>query len=104
MWRSAILESFQFVERAWPVVVQQARKSAIGEQAAAGLARRTVVSLVAGIADALDLGSAARSWFAIAAVDRHPRPKCGNFLGKRFARFGPQALGPSEQRRAGRLV
>src|SRR5260370_5731789 len=104
MWISSILESFQFVERARPVVVQQARKSAIGEQPATGLARRTVVSLVAGIADALDPGPAAWARFAIAAVDRHLMPKCGNLLGKSSGRLRPQAIGPFEQRRAGRLI
>ena len=101
---SSLLQGFEFVERARPVLVQQAGKRAIGEQAAAGLALRTIVSLVARVADALDLGPASRTRLAVAAVNRHPGTKCGYLFGKRAGRFGSQPIGPFEQRRTGRVV
>src|SRR5712692_6895045 len=101
---SSFPEGLKFVERARPVLVQQAGKSAVGEQASSGLASRTIIGLVAGIANTLDLGTAARARLAIAAVDRHAGPKRGYLLGKCAGRFGPQALGPFDQRRARRVV
>src|SRR5712692_1797214 len=101
---SSFPEGLEFVERARPVLVQQAGKSAVGEQASARLASRTIIGLVARVADALDFGATTRAWLAIAAVDRHAGPKRGDLLGKCTSRFGPQTLGPFEQRRARRVV
>src|SRR5712692_6468204 len=101
---SSFPEGLEFVERARPVLVQQAGKSAVGEQASSGLASRTIIGLVAGITYALDFGPTARAWLSIAAVDRHAGPKRGDLLGKCAGCFGPQALGPFDQRRARRVV
>src|SRR5208282_847289 len=95
----SLLEGFEFVKRTRPVLVQQAGKRAIGEQAAASLAGRTIVGLVAGIADALDLGPAARARLAIATVNCHAGTKRSNLLRKCAGGFGAQAIGPFEQRR-----
>src|ERR1700738_1585203 len=101
---SSLLERFEFVQRARPVLMQQAGKGAVGEQASAGLASRTIIGLVARIADALDFGATARARLAIAPVDRHAGPKRGYLLGKCAGCVGPQTLGPFDQRRARRIV
>src|SRR5260370_22961224 len=101
---SSLPEGLKFVERARPVLMQQAGNSAVGEQASAGLASRTIIGLVAGITYALDFGPTARAWLAIAAVDRHAGPKRGYPLRNVAGRFGPQKLGPFDQRRARRVV
>ena len=50
----AFPSALELFQRPRPVVVQQPRHGAVGQQAAVGLARRTVVGLVARVDDALD--------------------------------------------------
>ena len=81
--------------------MHQARKSAIGEQATAGLAWRAVVSLIVSIADALNVGATSRAWLMITAMHRHLGTKRGDALGKTIAGFGAQSVGPFDEDRAG---
>src|ERR1700724_2714443 len=107
MWHATYLslpERFQFLECARPVVVQQARERAVGEQAAAGLALRAIVSLVARIAYPLNLSPAARTRLPVAPMHGHLGPKRGHLLGKPAIRLGAKAVGPFDQSRAGRFV
>src|SRR5262249_15029552 len=61
---------------------------AVGEQLAAGLARRAIVGFVLGIDDALDRRSAVRAGLAEAAVHGHALPERGDLLRERRARLG----------------
>ena len=59
---------------------------------------RTIVGLIGSVANALDLGAAARAWPAIAAVHSHVFAKCRNFLGKFCTCFSPEILRPLDKR------
>src|SRR5512146_1370461 len=62
------LERLQFIERARPIRVQQAREAPVGEQHAASLAAGAIIGFVIGIANSLDGFAAARARFAVAPV------------------------------------
>ena len=97
-------ETLELVDGLRPVLPEQAREGAIGQQLAAGLAARAVVGLVVGVADALDGGAADRARLPVAAVHRHVRAKGGHLLGEVVAVVGAQPGDPVGKRRAGRLV
>src|SRR4029078_9594433 len=61
------------VKRARPVVLEQPRQRAIGQQAAAGLALRAVVALVVGVDNVLDQRTANRTRLLEAGVHPHLR-------------------------------
>ena len=82
-------------------MLQEARERAVGEHPAAGLAARTVVRFVGGVADALDRRAAVRAGLGVAPVHRHAVAKGGDLLGKVLARRGAQAPGPVRQGFAG---
>src|SRR5436190_23033429 len=65
------LQLLELVDRFGPILLEQARQRAVGEQAAVRLAARTVVRLVVGIADSLHLGLANGAWLAVLAVHGH---------------------------------
>src|SRR6185503_18624282 len=68
-WRDALgLALLQLLEAARPVLLEEARQAAIGEQPALGLTGRTVVRLVVGVHDALHPGAAHRARLAVLAV------------------------------------
>ena len=73
-------QRLQFLQGARPILLQEAGKGAVGQQAAAGLAGGAVVGLVAGVADALDFCAAARTRLIIAAMHCHLGPECGDVL------------------------
>jgi len=75
-------EGFEFFEGAWPVGSEQAREASVGEHLACGLAAGAVVGFVVGVADALDLLTAARAGVAVAAVRGHVFAECGDFFGE----------------------
>src|ERR1700690_2624009 len=102
--RPALLEVFQLLKRARPVLMHQPRERAVREQAPAGLTRRAVVGLVARIADALDLRTAAWARLMITAMHRHLRTERSDAFGKAVAGFGAQAIGPFDERRARSIV
>lgn len=54
-------EEIEFVEGARPVFTEEAGEGAIGEEFASGLAGGAIIGFVAGVADALDFGAAARA-------------------------------------------
>jgi hypothetical protein len=85
-----------------PVLAQQSRQGAIGEQLSSCLAIRTVVGFVGRATYALDLCLTARARLFVSSMHGHSRSKRRNFLGKIIARFPPQALCPLEQTGADR--
>src|SRR5256885_2495142 len=87
----------QLLGRSRPVLTQQSRQSPVGKQLSSRLTIRTVVGLVRGVADPLDLGAATRTGLFVSPVHRHPRTKCRNFLRKLVAGFLPQSFHPSAQ-------
>ena len=89
--------ALQLVERSRPIIFQQPRQRAVGEDAASGLAARAVVGLVVGVADPLYGGAADRARFAEPAVDGHARAERRDFLGKAVAGLGAESLDPFEE-------
>src|SRR6187200_2770712 len=67
-----------FVEVPWPVLLEQTREPAVGEEPPARLARRTVVALVVGICDATHRRATDRAGLAEPAVYRHLGPEGGD--------------------------
>src|SRR5687767_5847947 len=94
---------FDVIDRAWPILLQQPRERAVGEETAAGLTARAVVRLVVGVADALHGRAAHRTRLAEPAVHRHLRTERGDFFGETVADVGPQPVGPFAQHDARRI-
>ena len=61
---------------------EEAREGPIREQLPRSLADRTIVSLVGGVADALDLRIATRAWLPVATVNGHLWTKRCHLFGK----------------------
>src|SRR4029077_1086042 len=97
-------QSFQLLQGTGPVFAQQARQSAIGEQAAAGLAARAVVGLVGRVADALDFGATVGTGLSVAAVHGHAFAECGYFFGEITGGLGAQPIDPVRKRGLDRTV
>ena len=87
----------QLIQVPRPVVFQQARQRAVGEDPASGLASWTVVRLIVGVADSLHGRTAHGTGFPEPAVHRHPRTERGHLLGEAVARLGAQAIRPLEE-------
>ena len=96
----AAFQGFKLFEGAGPIGPQQARKAAIGEDFAAGLAGGAVVGFVVGVANALDGAAATRAGLAEAAVDRHFGAKGGDVFGEFCPGFGREPCNPKLQRRS----
>ena len=88
---SALLE---FVEMGGPIVLEQSRKRAIGEDLSASLATGAIVRLVVGIANPLHRRTAHRTGLPVLSVNGHLRSKRRHALGKAVVAFGAEALGP----------
>src|SRR5262249_15720335 len=95
--------ALQLVQRARPVLLEQARESAIGEQPVAGLAAWAIVGLVLGVHDTLHGRAAVRARLTEAAVDGHVGAKGRDALGKFSGRLAAYPRDPVGQRRARRL-
>src|SRR5688572_4117617 len=87
----------ELLERPGPVLVQQPRQRAVGEQPPAGLAAGTVVRLVLGVDDALHRRPAHRTRLAVAAVHGHARAERGDALRKILTGLLPQPLDPLDE-------
>src|SRR5439155_1090252 len=87
-----------------PVLLQQARERAVGEERPARLAAGTVVRLVPRVDDPLHGRAADRTRLPVAAVDGHGRTEGGDALRKPGPDFVPQALRPLTERRTDRVV
>src|SRR5437868_2512032 len=75
-----------------PVVLEQARQRAVGQQLAASLAARTIVGFILGVTDALNGCATYRAGLAIASMNRHACVKGGDFLGEGVRGFCTQLL------------
>jgi hypothetical protein len=67
----SFLQGFEFIERARPICAEEAREAAVCEDFSVGLAVGAVVSLVVGVADALDGLATGGAGLAEAAMDGH---------------------------------
>src|SRR6516162_8929787 len=94
---STAFQRLELVEGARPVLAQQARERAVGQELAAGLARRAVICFVGCVADPLDLGTAARAGLAVSPVNGHPLAKCCDFFGEPAAGLGAETIRPFRQ-------
>src|SRR5487761_172288 len=101
---SSPLARFHLVQGARPILMQKARERAVGEQAASGLAPRTIVSLVVRMPNPLNRGAASRTRQSIAAMHRHLGSKRGHLFRERTSGFRAQAIGPFDERGAGGVV
>src|SRR5436305_11157402 len=87
----------QFVDRLRPILFEQARQRAVGEELTVGLAARTIIGLVVGVADTLDGRAADRARFSEFSVDGHLVAERGD-LGREIAgRFRSQTIGPFDE-------
>src|SRR5581483_3182645 len=102
--RSGTAARLELVERARPVLMEQARERAIGEQPSRGLAGRTVVGFVVSVADPLNRRAADRTGRAIATMNRHRGSKGRHVFGESVAGLGAQPRDPFAECVAGRLV
>src|SRR5262249_36144807 len=87
------------VDGTGPVVVEQTRQRAVGEQLPTGLTARAVVGLVLGVHDPLHRRATGRTRLAIATVHRHPGPERGHTLGKVAARLRADTVDPFAKHR-----
>src|SRR2546423_7970439 len=72
----------QLVDRLGPILLQQSRQRAIGEQLSVRLTARTIIGLVVGVANALHRRTADGAWLTKLSVDRHLVAECGDFCGE----------------------
>src|SRR5271165_1816509 len=98
---SAAFEGFEFVQGAGPVFAEQAGEAAVGEDFSAGLATGAVVGLVVGVADALNLLSAAGAGLVKLAMHGEFGAEGGDAFGKGLVCFLAQAVHPDFEGGAG---
>src|SRR5689334_13523923 len=84
----------EFVERARPIVLQQARHRAVGKKASVGLAGRAVVALVLRIHDALNGRSTHRARQSVSSVNSHLGTKRGDLGWKLVRSLSSEPVGP----------
>ena len=77
----------KFLDGSRPILFQQHGKRAVGEQFSGGLAPRTIIGLVVGVANALDRGAADRTRLPVLAVDRHLFTEGSDFGREAFRGF-----------------
>src|SRR5258708_6643231 len=87
----------KFLRGLWPILFEQQRERAIRQELAARLAVRTIIRLVVGVTDALDLSTAFRARLAEFSMHCHLRAKRSHVSGKPVASFLPQNFDPVRQ-------
>src|SRR5271167_3262322 len=87
-------EVFEVLSVLRPVLAQESREAAIGEQLSTGLAGRTVIGLIRCITNPLYLPTATRTRLLVAAVDCHLGAKSRHLFRKLVARIDTQAFRP----------
>ena len=96
---SALVDfGFPLLDRPRPVVLEQPRQRAVGEQLAARLAAGAVVRFVVGVANPLHRRAAHGARLAEATVDGHLGVKGGHLFGKAVARLLAQPVDPRCER------
>src|ERR1700692_898601 len=90
-------QQLKFFRSPRPVLSQQSRQGAVGEQLSSGLALGAVIGFVCGKTDALNFCLAPREWLLIAAMHRHLRAKRRDFFREFLARLSTQAVGPLDE-------
>ena len=98
----AALKGLQRIERTGPVRPQQPGQAAIGQKLPSGLASRTVVGFVVGIANTLDLFATSWARLSVTPVDRHFLAKCSHLFRKISLRLGVQPVYPEPEYVPGR--
>src|ERR1019366_8483108 len=89
-----LLEGFQFLRSARPVLAEQPRERPVRQQPAAGLARRTIVGFVAGVTDALDPAAAAGTGMTVLSMGGHLRAERRHLFRELSLRLGAQPVHP----------
>src|SRR4029453_3109389 len=84
---SGSLSPFELVECFRPVVLQELRERAVGQEPAPCLTRGTIVDFVLAVHDALNGLTAARARLPEAAGHSHPFAERSDLLGKIFTRL-----------------
>src|ERR1017187_4595660 len=93
----AALEGFQLLQRARPVLAEQARETPVRQHLAARLAARTIVGLIAGVANAQHFFATSRTGLAVAPMHGHPIAESGHLLREFLAGFGAQPVEPQRR-------
>src|SRR3954462_1108857 len=87
----------QLVDRSRPILFQQSRQRAIGEQLAIGLTTRAVVGLVVGVADPLHRSSTDGTRLPELSVNGHLFAKRSHFRREVISGLLAQSLGPLDE-------
>ena len=95
--------ALHLLERTRPVLLEESREGAVGQDAAAILTLRAVVRLVRTAHDALYRRLAVRTRLAKLPVHGHAGMKSGHLVREAVAHFGSQALRPLAERRTRRV-
>src|SRR5205085_9035804 len=95
---------FPFFDGSRPIVLEQPRQRAIGEQLAAGLTARAVVTLVFGVHDPLDRCPTGSARLSKSTVNGHVRTKGGDFFREPLRCFISQSLRPTGKHILHRIV
>src|SRR5256885_8923736 len=93
----------QFVDRLRPILFEQARQRAVGEELTVGLAARTIVGLVVGVADTLDGRAADGARFSKFSVHGHFVAEGGDLRREIASRLRSQTIGPFDKYSARRV-
>src|SRR5205085_859590 len=93
----------QFVDRLRPILFEQARQRAVDEQLTVGLAARTIVGLVVGVADALDGRAADGARFSKFSVHGHLIAERGDLRREIAGRLRSQTIGAFDEHSARRV-
>src|ERR1035438_6508175 len=89
-----LLECFQLLQGARPVLAEQPRERPVRQKPAAGLARRTIVGFVAGVTDALDPAAAPGAGLAVLSMGGHLRAERRHLFRELALRLGAQPVHP----------
>ena len=98
---SLAFPAFQLLERAGPVLAQQARQRPVGQQAAARLTRDAVVRLVRRIRNSLHRRATDRTWLAVSAMNGHAFPEGRHLLREFTSCFLLQPIDPRGENQPG---
>src|SRR5260370_30839813 len=94
----------EFFRGFWPIVAQNSRQRAVGEQFPARLALRAIVGFIRRITNALNFCATARARLLVSTMHRHAFAKGRDFFRKLISRCCTQTLRPVPERLTRGLV
>src|SRR5688572_23564133 len=92
--RSRRWSCFELLERSRPILLEESRHRAVGEQTTICLTALAIVRLVVRVPNALHRCAADRTWLLESSVHSHPVAKCRHLLGEGFPGLIAEAIDP----------